>query len=178
MSETYTNNVGRSDYRLPTVSANDNGKILQVVEGEWKKAEGGGGSSLPEYGESDAGKVLSVAPDGESVEWSTPSGGTVVNATWSYDTEGEQPSAILSVPANITLPCIISIPPASLPDGWVLDDSAAPGDQLLTFGGDYVPFFHVPNALSIAHVMMGNINGFMFSAVGQVLSYYIPIAND
>lgn len=42
MSETYTNGGGRSDYRLPTVNANDNGKILKVVEGEWKKAEGGG----------------------------------------------------------------------------------------------------------------------------------------
>ena len=75
MSETYTNNVGRSDYRLPTVSANDNGKILKVVEGEWKKAEGGGGSSLPEYGESDAGKVLKVAEGGESLEWGAAGGG-------------------------------------------------------------------------------------------------------
>ena len=46
MSETYTNNVGRSDYRLPTVSTADNDKILKVVEGEWKKAEGGGGDIL------------------------------------------------------------------------------------------------------------------------------------
>ena len=161
---------------LPSVAGNA-GKVLTVNSGatgtEWKDAPSG----LPAVTIDDAGDVLTVNASGEWEAAAPSGGGTVVNATWSYDTEGEQPSAILSVPADITLPCIISIPPASLPTGWVLDDSAAPGDQLLTFGGDYVPFFHVPNALSIAHVMMSNINGFMFSLVGQVLSYYIPIDN-
>lgn len=50
MSETYTTGGGRSDYRLPTVSTSDNGKVLKVVEGEWNKADesgggGGGGDS-------------------------------------------------------------------------------------------------------------------------------------
>lgn len=52
MGETYTVGGGRSDYRLPTVSSADNGKILKVVEGEWNKAEnsGGGGSGLVFFG--------------------------------------------------------------------------------------------------------------------------------
>ena len=75
MSETYTNNVGRSDYRLPTVNTSDNGKVLKVVEGEWKKAEGGGSSDIPEYAEADAGKVLKVAEGGESLEWGAAGGG-------------------------------------------------------------------------------------------------------
>ena len=103
MSDTYTNNVGRSDYRLPTVSANDNGKILQVVDGEWKKAEGGGGSSLPEYGESDAGKVLSVAPGGESLEWSTPSGGggiTMLVHVTNITSVGDYKQATLDTPTS------------------------------------------------------------------------------
>ena len=38
-------------------------------------APGGGGSDLPEYGASDAGKVLSVNEDGDGVEWKEAGGG-------------------------------------------------------------------------------------------------------
>lgn len=115
MSETYTNNVGRSDYRLPTVNANDNGKILKVVEGEWKKAEGGGGSSLPEYGESDAGKVLKVAEGGESVEWSEAGGGSplLVNITTQDNivfTMDKTYSEIKAAASSSGVLCIIDFP--------------------------------------------------------------------
>lgn len=74
MSETYTVGGGRSDYRLPTVNTSDNGKVLKVVEGEWKKAEGGGGSDLPEVTAADAGQVLTVSDEGEWVA-AAPGGG-------------------------------------------------------------------------------------------------------
>lgn len=91
MSETYTNNVGRSDYRLPTVNANDNGKILKVVEGEWKKAEGGGGPSLPAVTSDDNGDVLTVVEGA----WgkAAPSGGgglTLYGPYMGYSSTGIQ----------------------------------------------------------------------------------------
>lgn len=45
------------------------GAVLSIA------VSGGGGVSLPEYGEDDAGKVLAVAAGGESVEWVEQSGG-------------------------------------------------------------------------------------------------------
>ena len=70
MSDTYTNNVGRSDYRLPTVNANDNGKVLKVVDGEWKKAEGGGsGGGLTLYGPYTAGVSSASSVSAGAVEY-------------------------------------------------------------------------------------------------------------
>lgn len=102
MSETYTTGGGRSDYRLPTVSTSDNGKILKVVEGEWEKAEGGSG--LPEYGESDAGKVLKVAEGGESIEWAEAGGGGgdtfVIHLTVTVDPQTFEITTITSDKTN------------------------------------------------------------------------------
>lgn len=83
MSETYTNNVGRSDYRLPTVNENDNGKILKVVEGEWKKAEGGGGGGLALYGpylavNSEAGTIDTSGTSSISLDLFTDEDGNTV----------------------------------------------------------------------------------------------------
>ena len=62
MGETYTVGGGRSDYRLPTVSSADNGKILKVVEGEWNKAENSGGGG----GGGETG-IHSITVSGEGV---------------------------------------------------------------------------------------------------------------
>lgn len=44
--------------KIPTVTAEDNGKILTVVDGEWEKSNPP--TELPEVSETDSGKVLTV----------------------------------------------------------------------------------------------------------------------
>ena len=63
---------------LPSVTSEDNGDVLTVVEGEWAKAEAG--SSLPDVTAEDNGDVLTVVEGA----WSkaTPSGGeNIINFT-------------------------------------------------------------------------------------------------
>ena len=50
---------------LPPVDADDNGKVLTVVEGEWSKADIP--SQLPAVTASDAGAVLTVNAEGKWV---------------------------------------------------------------------------------------------------------------
>lgn len=39
----------KGDGKLPSVSAEDNGKILQVVDGAWAVADAPSGGSVPSY---------------------------------------------------------------------------------------------------------------------------------
>ena len=181
MSGTYTNNVGRSDYRLPTVSANDNGKILKVVEGEWKKAEGGGGSSLPEYGESDAGKVLKVNSGATGVEWGEAGGGSglpTYTATWDDSNIGSGAIyAMINTGGVPTLPFKISIPAYTLPAETEWADS---GSELYGSGCVLIP--NLLTSSGTAYITTfdneGNIvlTGYMYvDAPGTIEGYAIPV---
>ena len=133
MSETYSNNVGRSDYGLPTVNSNDNGKILQVVEGEWKKAEGGGGVAT------------------YNARWLFPEGANNVALL------------VVDADAPITGIAIINIPQASQDVEWDGNDWAYGGGSAITFTnntnvGEFSKLFFVDGENGIQYFEYGYEN--------------------
>lgn len=65
------NTAGGNANELPEVTAEDNGDILQVIEGVWGKAPAP--EELPAVEETDEGKVLTVNSSGEWVAQTLPS---------------------------------------------------------------------------------------------------------
>lgn len=101
----------QSGSTLPTVNADDNGKTLQVVDGQWDKGGKIPNPQLPTPAVGDIGKIVGAVPDGESgAEYGLidkPSDIYVVKATWSdfqvSFTEGEASRLVDAVNAGKTL---------------------------------------------------------------------------
>ena len=86
------NSVGivGDDIGLPDVTSADNGKTMEVEDGEWKLKEGSGGSGIPAPEDPSDGDVLTY--DGTTSSWvaEAPSGGgggvgMVYTGTFVYD---------------------------------------------------------------------------------------------